>query len=234
MRQQRPTMKYSVAIVLTIALLSDGASAFERYAGLASSEHQSDLAKALNLIVSTVTPQLYFRKREIMVQEYEEAKINKALAVNPVQAEYWRLTDQNSQSAAVEHTLEGCQLRFGSPCTLLATNDDLAPTVNSAAKNMPRLNYSGQFDIDKIPIVTDEVKKRTDIQRYWSTAEPKAIAIHPTGQLFVFSGRSTVNEAAETALSRCNLRPSRNIVDGPCYLYAINNDIVISKRQVTP
>jgi hypothetical protein len=73
----------AILLFLAVTLSPGGAAAFDRYAGLAESEHQaSELSKALNLIMSTATPDLYFHKREIMVEEYEKAPINKALAVN--------------------------------------------------------------------------------------------------------------------------------------------------------
>lgn len=60
-------MKYMMAIALAMLVVADRAPAFEHLAGLATSEHElSDLAKALNLVMSTATPELYFHKREIM------------------------------------------------------------------------------------------------------------------------------------------------------------------------
>jgi hypothetical protein len=48
-----------LAIVAIFALLPVGASAFDRYAALAETAHQlSDLSKALNLVISTATPNL--------------------------------------------------------------------------------------------------------------------------------------------------------------------------------
>jgi hypothetical protein len=226
-------MRDSVAAFLAIFFLSSGASAI---AGLASSEHQpSDLSRALNQIISVITPDLYFHKREIMVEEYEKAKINKALVVNVKKAEYWETADQDSMSVTGERTLEGCQLKFGSPCKLLAVNDELARAVGpSGEQDMSRLQYSGGFDLNQLPIVKDDVRKRADVQGYLSAPQPKAIAVHPIGQMFVFSGRSTAKEAAETVLARCNLASGRKKSDGPCYLYALNNDVVITKRQTAP
>jgi hypothetical protein len=226
-------MKDSAATFLAIVFLSSSVPAI---AGLASSEHQpSDLSKALNQIMSVVTPDLYFHKRETMVDEYEKAKVNKAIAVNVKKAEYWESTDQDSMSVTAERTLEGCQLRFGSPCKLLVVNDELAPAAGpTAEQDMSRLQYSGGFDLNQLPIVKDEVRKRADVQSYLSASQPKAIALHPIGQMFVFSGRSTSREAAETVLARCNLAPGRKKADGPCYLYALNNDVVIAKRQTAP
>ena len=230
-----PSMKH-LALIAALFLVVDAASAFDRYAGLAETEHQpSDLSKALNLIMSTVTPDLYFHKRELMVEEYEKAPINRALAVNVREREYWQATDQDSKDVTGERALEGCQLRFGSPCRLLVVNDELAqPKEQSAEQDMPRLKYSGGFDINQLPIVKDDVRKRTDIQTYLSAQRPKAIAIHPIGEMFVVSGLPTDKDAADMALARCDVAPGRKKSDGPCYLYSINNDVVIAQRQTFP
>jgi hypothetical protein len=230
-----PSMKH-LALIGVLALIPDATSAFDRYAGLAETEHQpSDLYKALNLIMSTATPKLYFHQREIMVEEYEKAAVNKALAVNIAEQEYWGTTGQDSKSVTSERTLEGCQLRFGSPCKLLTVNDEIAQTTGPAADlEMPRLNYSGGFDANQLPIVKDDVRKRADIQNYLSAQRPKAIAIHPIGDMFVVSGSSTDKDAADTALARCDLSSGRKKSDGPCYLYSLNNDVMIAKRKTFP
>jgi hypothetical protein len=225
-----------LAIVAMIAWLPAAASAFDRYAGLAEAEHQpSDLSKALNLVMSTATPDLYFHTREIMVEDYEKAAVNKALAVNLRSAEYWQTTDQDSKSVTPDRALEGCQLRFGSPCKLLAVNDELVQLAGPLADHdMPRLSYSGGFDPNQLPIVKDDVRKRPDIQTYLSAQRPKAIAIHPIGQMFVVSGSPTDKDAADAALARCDFASGRKKSDGPCYLYSLNNDVVIAKRHTFP
>jgi hypothetical protein len=123
--------------------------AFDHVAGLAGNEHQpSDLSKALNQLMSATTSDLYFHKREIMIDEYEKAPVNKALAVNVARQEYWQTADQDTQAVVGERTLEGCQLQFGSPCELLVANDELASVGQTAEHDMPRLKYSGGFDLN--------------------------------------------------------------------------------------
>jgi hypothetical protein len=135
-------MKRPIAILISV-LLAHFAPAFNCYAGLAEAEHQpSDLSKALNLVMSIATPDLYFHKRELMVEEYEKAPVSKALAVNIKGSDYWQTTDQDSQSIVGERALEGCQLRFGSPCKLLVVNDELVRLGPTTEQEMPRLKYS--------------------------------------------------------------------------------------------
>lgn len=230
-----PSIK-RIALIAILGLAPDGVSAFDRYAGLAENEHQaSDLSKALNLITSMATPDLYSHKREVMIEEYEKAPINKALAVNIKSADYWQTTGQDSKSVTGERALEGCQLRFEAPCKLLAVNDELAGVTGpSAEQDMPRLRYSGGFDLNQLPIVKDDVRKRADIQGYPAAQRPKAIAMHPLGQVIVVSAFPTDKDAADAALARCDFAPGRNKSDGPCYLYALNNDVVIAQRQTFP
>jgi hypothetical protein len=166
------------------------------------------------------------------VEEYEKAPVNKALAVNLKNAEYWQTTDQDSKSVTPDRALEGCQLRFGSPCKLLAVNDELVQLAGPLAdRDMPRLSYSGGFDPNQLPIVKDDVQKRPDIQNYLSAQRPKAIAVHPIGEMFVVSGSATDKDAA---LARCDFAAGRKKADGPCYLYSLNNDVVIAKRHTFP
>jgi hypothetical protein len=40
--------------------------------------------------------------------------------------------------------------------------------------------------------------------------------------------------AEETVLTKCNADFVRNHQDGPCFLYAINNDVVLSQRLTRP
>jgi hypothetical protein len=219
-------------VALVVALLPQWASAFDRYAGLAETEHEaSDLSKALNLVMSTATPDLYFRKREIMVEEYEKAPVNKALALNVKSAEYWQTANQDSKAVVSDRILEGCELRFGSACKLLAVNDELVEAGPTTQREMPRLKYSGGFDLNQLPIVKDDVRRREDVRNYLAAPRPKAIAINPIGQLFVVSGFSNEKDATDAALTRCDLAMDRKKSDGPCYLYAVNNDVVIAKRQ---
>jgi hypothetical protein len=230
-----PSMKH-LTLVIALLLVADAASAFDKYAGLDETEHQpSDLSKALNLIMSTITPNLYFHQRELMVDAYERSELNKALVANIEKQAYWETAGQDSKLVTGERALEGCQLRFESPCKLLAVNDEIAKSAGpNAEQDMPRLKYSGGFDVDKLPIVKDVLRKRVDVQSYLSTQRPKAIAIHPLGQMIVVSGFSTDREAADAALARCDFAPGRKKSDGPCYLYSVNNDVVISQRRTFP
>ena len=82
----------------------------------------------------------------------------------------------------------------------------------------------------KIPIIRDDTRNRADLQRYFGASEPKAIAIHPWGELFIASGSK---DAQETVLNNCN-NFGRDKPDGPCLLYAINTKVVLPERLIRP
>src|SRR5258708_1660895 len=124
-------------------------------------------------------------------------------------------------------------MRFAKECALVAVNDEIIAEGQLIYKDMPRLRYSGQFDLSQIPVINSATRYRADVQGYFGANKPKAIAIHPWGKLFISSGNTSLNEAEETALTKCNADFIRDHHDGPCFLYAINNDVV-SPRTQTP
>ena len=58
--------------------------------------------------------------------------------------------------------------------------------------------------------------------------------MHAWGHVFVATGSATYRAAAEQALAACNAEPNRKGADGPCYLYALGNKVVLSKRMTKP
>src|SRR5262249_38051792 len=89
-------------------------------------------------------------------------------------------------------------------------------------------------DPGRIPSVREDVVARADVQGYRAAASPKASAFHPWGRLFVVTGASNQATAEEQALTVCNADPTRKGEDGPCYLYAVGNRVVLSKRFSKP
>jgi hypothetical protein len=153
------------------------------------------------------------------------------LAVQPVYRQYFRSEHHEDETMAGDRTLEACQLRFAKLCALIAVNEDIMAEGQLIYRDMPRLLYSGQFDLSQIPIITLATRTRFDVQNYWAAPEPKAIAIHPWGTFFIATGSGTSNEAQETVLTKCNNDFIRSKEDGPCFLYAINNEVVLSQRR---
>jgi hypothetical protein len=61
--------------------------------------------------------------------------------------------------------------------------------------------------------------------------EPKSMAIHPWGKVFISVGNANVREAQETALAKCNNDQERNGRDGRCFVYAVNNEVILAERR---
>jgi len=102
------------------------------------------------------------------------------------------------------------------------------------SKDMPRLHYEGGFDLAKIPIIRFATRNSFDVQNYLGRTEPKAMAIIPTGKVYAAYSTVSLIVAEETALKKCNWDPANELNWGPCFLYAINNDVVLSKRLIGP
>jgi hypothetical protein len=150
----------------------------------------------------------------------------------PGDGNYFRSTLHEDQAVAGDRALEACQLRFVKPCALLAVNEEIAAEGELVSKDMPRLRYAGKYDVSQIPIIRLVTRKRADVQNYDKAMEPKAMAIHPWGKVFISVGNADVKEAQETALAKCNNDQERNGKDGRCFVYAVNTDVVLPERRM--
>jgi hypothetical protein len=202
------------------------------FGGLTNAERKSQFEKALSVIISAATPQVPASVRERIIKDYLEAKLNKGLAVQLADGQYFRHPINEDQTVVADRTLESCQLRFAKPCVLIAVNDEIVSDGGLISKEMPRLNYAGKYDVSQIPIIRSATRKRPDVQNYDKAMEPKAMAIHPWGRVFMSVGNASAKEAQETALAKCNNDQDRNGRDGRCFVYAVNNDVVLSERRI--
>ena len=219
-------MRIARRVLLCTCLLVSSA-----VAGPTTTERKSQFEKAMNLIMATIMPRMSEKVRETVIRDYVASEPNKGQAIEPVSGGAWRSTRHEDLEVATDRTLEGCQLRYGNPCELLALNDDIAAEGELKARDMPRLHYDGEFDLAKIPIIRPDVRTRADVQKYVGAAGPKAMTIHPWGTLFVSMGSSNPRDAQDAALAACNADPRRNLRDGNCFVYAVGNQVVISERR---
>jgi hypothetical protein len=204
-------------------------------AALTNEERRSQFEKALAVIVATATPNTTTHQRQTMIKEYLDAKPNKAQAVQLENGVYWRSPEHEDASVAGDRALEGCQLHWGGvPCVLLAVNDEIVADGKLVAKDMPRLHYAGEYDPSQIPTIRPATRQRPDVQNYGKAMEPKAMAIHPWGRLFISAGDASPTAAQESALAKCNSDPTRSRRDGDCYVYAVNQNVVIGERRMSP
>jgi hypothetical protein len=194
---------------------------------------KSVFEKALNVILATVAPQMSATDREKIIKDYEDGRANKGQAIELIGGSPWRSLIHEDQAVAGDRTLEGCQLRYGRPCALIAVNEEIVAEGKLISKDMPRLQYAGEFDLSEVPIIRLVTRNRADVQSYFAAMQPKAMAIHPWGKVFISQGNASLKEAEETALAACNSDQDRGGRDGGCFIYAANNDVVLSKRLMS-
>ena len=198
---------------------------------------ESALTRALTARLAALLPTMAPQRHAELARRYEQAKGHKAQAVSLEPSGLWRRSGWGDPAEAVEHALEGCQLRYGNPCALLARDDVALPDGADGklpVRDMPRIRYAGHFDVQRIPIVNRKTRSRADLMGFAAVTGPKAIALHPGGSVFAVTAAQTQRAAETEALKSCNEDPVRRGRDGPCYLYAAGNRVVVSHRLTAP
>jgi hypothetical protein len=180
-------------------------------------------------------PAMPVAARETLTKAYESAPAHKALAVHGGGGSY-RLINWPSADGVEQATLEACQVYYGFPCALVAVDNVSRADANGnlTQRDMPRVHYAGPFDVDRIPGIMPAVRMRDDVRTYGSAAAPKAMALHPWGQVYTVTAASNQNDAETRALAACNGDLSRTGLGGPCYLYASANQVVLPSRLRQP
>jgi hypothetical protein len=127
-------------------------------------------------------------------------------------------------------------VHYQEPCTLVAADDKVAllPNGPPAVRDMPRTRYAGRFEPERVPSTDGSVWRRADVASYRAATGSKAAAYHPWGRLFVVTGATGQFEAEEQALAQCNNDPGRKGADGPCFLYAVGDHVVLPQRLTKP
>lgn len=196
------------------------------------------LADRLTANLGLALPGLGEAESKKVASAYEAAPGHKAQAASLQPPGLWRSAKRASADDAASSALENCQIYYGSQCVLIATDDAISPVPPGGKwplHDMPRVHYSGDFDPSQIPGIEPNTRERADIVAYRSESGPKAAAFHPTGgRFFTVSGVASERVAEEAALRNCNNDPERNGKDGPCFLYAAGNEIVLSRRLTLP
>jgi hypothetical protein len=202
-----------------------------------SRQSPADLFRAaLSSVTVDLAPAMPDKLRLEQVMLYHADTNHKAIAAHPP-AGTWRSGDWPNEAAAEQNTLEACQMRYGDPCILVAVNDKVRDRSSKDYRNprpMPRIAYEGVFDAQQIPFVREATRQRQDVANYKKSSSPKAIAVHPWGRVFIATGTASQRIAEVTALADCNNDPSREGKDGPCWLYAVDDTVVLPKRLKEP
>jgi caspase domain-containing protein len=190
---------------------------------------------ALLARLAVLAPGMSAQRREEVAVRYEGFRApHKAQAVSAQGPNAWRAGGE-SPGAAEQNALEACQVRYGHGCVLLAVDDKVQPAGgNPQGRDMPRVRYDGQFEPSRMPFVSANLRQRSDVAGYGTTAGPKAMAIHPWGRVFTSTGAADQRTAETRALAECNADPGRKGSDGPCLLYAVGNHVVLPQRLSEP
>ena len=97
--------------------------------------------------------------------------------------------------------------------------------------DMPRVHYAGTFDPERIPSALPAMRGRTDVLGYRDAPGPKAAAFHPSGRIFTVTKAESERAAEARALGECNAEPVRNGASGPCFLYAVGDQVILPQRR---
>jgi class 3 adenylate cyclase len=196
-------------------------------------ENLRDGALADNLEAVLLEANVGHTSRERLVTEYLSLGNHKALAIAPAARGHWWTGEWPDVETAVEKALERCQLNFGEPCAPVAAGGAMVRRGSDGkwrTRDMPKIRYAGEFDLAKVPILRDVDLQQQQVRQYAALTGPKAMALHPHGRLAIASNPS-LHQAEQSALDKCNKDLSRRDGDGPCYLYAVGNRVVLHERR---
>lgn len=196
---------------------------------------RQEFVSKLDAVLTASQANLGERSRSKLIDQYLAIGQHRAIAIAPRAQNHWWTGDWPTAAMAEEKALERCEIRFGEPCELVATDEAMAPRPageGSAARETPKVQYSGEFDPAQIPGVRQIVGERADVAGYLAAPEPKAAAIHPRGIFTTVSGAPTQRRAEIQALKNCNDESTKE-GDGDCFLYAVGNKVVLPMRKTS-
>jgi serine/threonine protein kinase len=175
--------------------------------------------------------------REETATAFAKAAANRALAV-ALHAGKLRFTASwPTRDLAEEKALERCQQLYNEPCALIAVNDATLPAGADGTwpvRDAPRLRYVGPFNVERIPAMRAADLQRPEVANYAVAPARKAMAFNASGVITAVSGATSQRGAEERALSACKTESLRQKLDDICYLYAIENRVVLPLRASSP
>jgi hypothetical protein len=192
------------------------------------------LREMLSARLASAVPALDEKTRAVIARDYEGESLHKAEAASLEPAGTWRSANRPTSEIAQEFALEDCQIFYGQPCILLATDNTVEPAPGdgkSLRHDMPRVRYAGSYDPRQIPGAALPMRERSDVLGYGSAPSPKAAAFRLVGgqgsRLFVVTKAASQRAAEEQALEACNNDPIQSNRQSPCFLYAVGNQVVL-------
>jgi hypothetical protein len=199
------------------------------------------VGEILSARLASAVPALDAKTSAVVARDYEGEGLHKAQAASLEPAGTWRSSNRPTSEIAQEFALEDCQIYYGQPCILLATDDavELPPGDGKWLQHdMPRARYAGSYDPRQIPGAGPVMRERSDVLGYGSAPKPKAAAFRLVGgqgsRLFIVTKATTQRVAEEQALEACNYDPIQSNKQSPCFLYAVGDQVVLPRRLKEP
>jgi len=199
------------------------------------------VGEILSARLASAVPALDGKTSAVVVRDYEGEGLHKAQAASLEPAGTWRSANRPTSEIAQEFALEDCQIYYGQPCVLLATDDAVEPPPRDGKwlqHDMPRARYAGSYDPRQIPGAGPVMRERSDVLGYGSAPTPKAAAFRLVGgqgsRLFIVTKAATQRVAEEQALEACNHDPIQSNKQSPCFLYAVGDQVVLPRRLKEP
>ena len=232
---------FGTRLLLLLVLIACGATAagegWVLYREHSAGAPAPDLASRIVSILEKGAPNQSPAARKDAASAFADMSVHRAMAIAPKAKAHWRTGSWSSREIAEEKVLEKCVQFFDEPCAVVASDDTLLPPKAEGVwltQDAPRVRYSGAFNPERIPGVRPQDLARPDIAGYATVAGPKAAAFNAEGIFTVATGSPNQRSAEEEALRTCNANPIRNRSGGPCYLYAIENRVVLPLRLTAP
>lgn len=177
--------------------------------------------------------------RADQAKEYPNWKLHRSLVIAPSARISVRTGEWSTKDLAVEKNLERCAQYFNEACAVVGSDDEiLVPRAGEGwpLQDSPRVHYAGTFNPERIPTLREKELLRPDIAAYTALAGPKAAAFHALGILVLKTNAPDQRSAEAAALAECNANPARSpkTLPGPCYLYAVGNQVVLPLRSTVP
>ena len=198
---------------------------------MSPSQTPVDLEFALREALSMVSD----LERISQAHHYAIERDGRAMAVAPKRHASWRVMAAPDSETAETQALEGCQVFANEPCMLVASGDRILPKTATGTwptQSQARVAYRGEFDLAQVPM-RPNARTSPPLKDYREIRGAKALAFHPWGRIFLGTGTDLV--MAETiALKNCNDDPLRKGDDGPCFLYAVGDQVVLPDRRIAP
>jgi class 3 adenylate cyclase len=217
--------------VLAIVMLIGAAYAVWYFNARATD--QSAAIAALDSALKAELPNTTDSARTKLLKEYFSAHQHRSMVLAPNAKARWWSADWPTAEQAISKDLERCQSFYQELCTVIAVDDDVkskGPNGKWLLVDAPKARYQGDYNPDQIPGMRASVLARPEVALYDNAPSPKAVAFNAHGIVTVVAKATSQHQAETDALALCNNDPARKDTDGPCFLYAIENKVVLGER----